>query len=243
MFFDFLARRDKTGGSTAIGRSNSQRYYAKQFEILQQTGALRGEILEIGPGEGYFARQCKRIGVQYKAIDRSPGILSRLQEEGFDVVLGTVPPLPFESQRFDLVCAMAVLEHMPTFNEALHLLQECNRVLNPRGMLALTVPDFVRCGIDFYQWDYTHSYITTPFRVRQVLGDAAFHVERLVHFTGSLVGPARWPVDVVSLLVHTRLVYWFGTSVGLGSWLHKFHKTFGASFLVVSRKINDRSFV
>lgn len=238
MFYDFLAKRDKPGGDTAFGRWNSRRAHTKQFEILRQAGAFRGQVLEIGPGEGNFARQCKAIGVQYKGIDRSLGLFTRLQEEGFDVVLGDVPPLPFESEQFDLVCALAVLEHMPTFNEALHLLQECNRVAKPRGLLALMVPDFVRCGIDFYNWDYSHSFVTTPFRVRQLLGDAGFHVERLVHLTGSLVGPIRWPIDLLGFLVHSRLVYFLGTSIGLGSWLHKFHKTFEPAFLVVSRKIS-----
>ncbi|MFQ5998543.1 MAG: class I SAM-dependent methyltransferase, partial [Candidatus Bathyarchaeia archaeon] len=186
MFYDFLAQRDKPGGETAVGSWNSRRCYVKQFEVLRQAEALKGEVLEIGPGEGIFARLCKQAGILYQGLERSAALQNRLKKEGFAVQLGTAPPLPFENERFDLVCAFAVLEHMPTFEQALGLLQECHRVLNRTGSLALIVPDYLRCGIGFFNWDYTHSFVTSPWRVRQILYDGGFDMVRLVHFTGSL---------------------------------------------------------
>jgi SAM-dependent methyltransferase len=236
MFYDFFTKRSKS----RLGAWNLRLYFAKLLQILQQAGAVQGEVLEIGPGEGSFAYQCKDAGLKYKGLERSPGLQRRLVEEGFEVILGTAPPLPFEGERFDLVCAIAVLEHMPTFEQALTLLQECNRVLKATGMLALLVPDYRRCGIDFYNWDYTHSFVTTPYRMQMILNDTGFQADRIVHFTGALTGPIRWPVDLVSFLVHSRLLYWLGASLGLESWLFKFHKTFEPLFLVISRKANDK---
>jgi SAM-dependent methyltransferase len=240
-FFSFLAKRRNPHGDTSVGRWNSRRYYAKQFDVLLKSGALKGEVLEVGPGEGNLAYQCREAGVSYRAIERSAGLYASLKEQGFDVTLGAAPLLPYDSKQFDLVCAMAILEHMPTFNEALELLLECNRVLKATGRLAIVVPDALRGGPDFYNWDYTHSFMTTTFRVEQILGDAGFEIKKLVHFTGLLEGPVRFPIDLLGFAVHTRIAYWLGMSLGMESLMYKFHKTFEPSFMVVAGKIQEET--
>lgn len=46
-------------------------------------------------------------------------------------------PLPFESDAFDVITMLAVLEHL---HDPLRVLVEVRRVLSPRGTLILTVP-------------------------------------------------------------------------------------------------------
>lgn len=244
MLYDFLSKRDKSQRINAVSSWNWHRGYVKQMHALREAGALKGEVLEIGPGEGILAGLSRAADIRYRGLERNPTFQSLLEARGFDVVLGSAPPLPFEDKEFDLVCAMHVLEHMVNFEVALELVQECHRVLKPDGMLALAVPDYLRAGIEFFQWDYTHSFPTTVWRVQQILGDAGFEIERIVHFTGSLTSPfARWPVDLIGFILHTRLVYWLGSCLGLDPWFFKFHKTFEPSFLVISRKIDKTQFI
>ena len=234
--FDFLAERDNQDGDTALGRWNSRKFYGALFDVLWEAGVLHGSVLEIGPGEGIFARQCRAADLSYVAVEGNRNLQQRLRGEGFDVRVGTVPPLPFGDEEHDLVCAMAVLEHMPAFDRALELLQECNRVLKPGGAAVIQVPDALRGGIDFRHWDYSHSFVPTAYRLRRALCDAGFEVDRCVHFTGALTGIVRVPLDILGFLVHSRFAYWAGTSLGLEKWLLRYHKPFEPSFLLVARK-------
>lgn len=242
MFYSFYAERKKTSLGRMVGSWNLDRFWTKNARILKDVGILQGEWLEIGPGEGIFARKCREADVKYRAVDRSPLFCRRLRDEGFDVVQASVPPLPYKNEQFDAVCAFEVLEHMPTFEHGLGLLHECHRVLKPTGWLVVEVPDYIRSGIDFLNWDYTHSFFMTPLRVQQILGDTGFQVHRVQHFTGSITAPLlRWPADLVGFAVHSRFVYWLGQTLGFVGLLESFHRTFQSNILVVSQKISPET--
>ena len=184
-----------------------------------------------------FARLCRNRDIRYKAVERSPQFCQSLRDEGVDVVQASVPPLPFKDEQFDVVCAFAVLEHMPTFEQGLQLLVESHRVLKKDGWLVILVPDYLRAGIDFLHWDYTHSFFMTPLRLQQIVGDSGFDVQFEQHFSGSFVSPwLRWPIDLVGFIVHSRFVYWLGYALKLHKFLEKFHKTFEPSIVMIARK-------
>jgi SAM-dependent methyltransferase len=237
MFYNFLANRRNPGGDTSVGSCNARRCYEKQFHFIQKADALNGRVLEIGPGEGHFARYCRSVGVNYKGIERSPNLQKRLQTEGFDVDLGTAPPLPYDDESFSLVCMMAVIEHMSSYEQAFMLLTESYRVLKPGGKLVVSAPDYLRCGIDFVYWDYTHSFQTTELRIRQILVDSGFQINLLIGFTGAVTSRiVRFPIDMMSFIIHSRFIYWLGNSVGINSWLYKYHKSFEPLIFSISEK-------
>jgi SAM-dependent methyltransferase len=238
MFFESFARSQRSRHASSIGMWNWKRAVRKKFRILQECGLESGACLEIGPGEGDFARLCAEHGIDYKGIERSPTYQQKLAAEGFAVELGTAPPLRFENDKFHAVLILTVLEHMPTYEQALALLSESCRVLKRNGLLAIEVPDFMRCGIDFYAWDYTHSFLTTQRRLNQVLCDAGFAPQRWLYVTGSLSSPViRWPIDLVGFFIHSRFFYWLAISLGAEKLLEKYRKTLEPAIYVVSRKI------
>ena len=200
----------------------------------------KGNVLEIGVGPGlnfpyYDANKVTKLW----ALDPSPEMTKLAKKAArslpFDVELIGLPgeEIPLENDSVDTVLITYTLCTIPDTQAAL---REMARVLRAGGMVALVVPDYLRCGIDFYQWDYTHALITTSYRIRQVLDDAGFEVFSIVHFTGALTGPIRLPPDLLNFVVHTRLAYWLLASLGLESWLYKFHKTFEPSFFVIARQ-------
>jgi len=236
VFFNHLANRKGRRGDTAAGRWNSARFYDGVLDVIRSAGAFRGRVLEIGPGEGDFAEQCRGGGLDFVGLERNETIAAQLCERGFDVRVAAVPPFPLADGEFDLVAMMALVEHMPTFNDALALLAECRRVLRPGGCVVIQVPDAMRGGIDFPHWDYSHSFPPTAYRIRQLLSDAEFQANPAVHFTGSFRGPVRFPLDLVGFLVHSRFFYWLATSLGAEKMLFRYHKTFEPSFVVVARR-------
>ena len=59
------------------------------------------------------------------------------KEIGIKVIQASVTELPFESDRFDMVCAFDVIEHVEDDQKAI---LELERVLKPGGLMVLTVP-------------------------------------------------------------------------------------------------------
>jgi SAM-dependent methyltransferase len=70
-------------------------------------------------------------------VDISPPALGRLRDAGATAVLGLVTALPFPDARFDLVCALDIVEHVDDDDRAL---SELCRVAAPDACLLVSVP-------------------------------------------------------------------------------------------------------
>jgi SAM-dependent methyltransferase len=70
-------------------------------------------------------------------IDISAPALAKLRERGAEVALGRITSLPFGSARFDLVCALDVVEHVDDDDGALI---ELSRVTRPGGIALISIP-------------------------------------------------------------------------------------------------------
>jgi predicted SAM-dependent methyltransferase len=90
---------------------------------------INGRKLEIGPGED-------RIGDDWRTVDTTlrPGVVDVVCEWGTD-------RLPFDDEKFSLVYASHVLEHVP-WHKTLFALADVHRVLAPGGVLEVHVPNF-----------------------------------------------------------------------------------------------------
>jgi SAM-dependent methyltransferase len=193
--------------------------------------------LEIGPGLGQFAGQIAAFGYSYVGMDVSE-TLTRLMASKHRIVCASVPPLPVRPESIDIIVADQVLEHMPTYREALRLLQECRGSLKPSGWLVLGFPDFIRAGLDFHDGDYTHSFVTSENRVLQVLQDAGFHQpSNITRMTGSVTNPvARLALDLALLGINGSFASLVTHAAGLTPVIQQVRKSLAPSTFVVARK-------
>lgn len=99
------------------------------------------ELLDIGCGTGKMLRLLQRVS-RPVGIDNSPQAIAycRRKKAG-RALLADALKLPFPNERFAMVSAQEVLEHIKDDNEAL---REWRRVIKPGGLLILTCPA--------YQW-------------------------------------------------------------------------------------------
>jgi SAM-dependent methyltransferase len=187
---------------TSLGGARRTRVERARLGILARHATPPGPMLEIGPGQGTLAALAIQAGWEYSAIEPSPLLAARLRAEGLDVVQAWTPPVPAADASCGVLYADQVLEHMSGIDAARAFVAEALRVLRPGGVVFIVVPDYLKERGFFWDIDYTHNFPTTERRVRQLLYDGGFEIERIVRSIGNARGPVRDVLAAVALLVN-----------------------------------------
>ena len=98
-------------------------------------------LLDIGSGDGGFAKMAVEAGASVTGIDPSPKAVlkAKAQVPGARFDIGTAEKLPYGDASFDMVVMVNSLHHVPI--PAMELaLSEASRVLNARGYLVVVEP-------------------------------------------------------------------------------------------------------
>jgi SAM-dependent methyltransferase len=147
-----------------------------------------GSALEIGPGRGVFADICLENNIEYFAVEPNQQMAASLEKRGAHVICAIVPPLPVLDKDFDGVVMINVMEHMNSMQEALQISRQIRRILKPKGKLVICSPDYLNLRHNFFNSDFSHSYITTRRRLKQLLISAGFNNIKSCHLSGPLTG-------------------------------------------------------
>jgi len=94
-------------------------------------------VLDIGCGDGALFRLCRRQIRQGIGLD--PALTSPLKEEHFELIPGRFPEALTETEPFDVITILAVLEHIPE-SQLAPFAENCARILKPGGLLIITTP-------------------------------------------------------------------------------------------------------
>ena len=135
-----------TGNAPPIGDSVNQRYEQRlrrrisksRHQILDVLNFVApGPFLDIGCSLGYTLRAAVELGLPAIGLEISEAAASVCREQGYDVRVGTMTAMPYESGQFQIVTMKHVLEHTPLPRAAL---REVRRVLKDGGGLFIAVP-------------------------------------------------------------------------------------------------------
>jgi SAM-dependent methyltransferase len=163
-------------------------------------------VLEFGPGKGHFANAISKLQWEYVAVDGSPAIVKKLRRSGYNIIEAFVPPVPPTlPNNFDIVLMEHFIEHMATPGDARELMFQTREKLNNEGIIILVAPDYLSHKENFWNSDYTHSFVTTLERLSQLLVDGGFKVVYAGYETlGIHNHPLVWLITVI-----TRTIYFF----------------------------------
>ena len=206
-FYDnYFSRSDSISsiGKRIIAREVQNRIVlSKRFRHQK---ALK--TLEFGPGRGHFARAVLSSGWEYRAVDGSPSVVQSLRAEGIDVVQAFVPPMPEDvGSGYDLVLMEHFLEHMDSPASARELVEAVHQSLAKDGLILIVSPDYLAHRSNFWDCDYTHAFVTTNQRLRQLLVDCNYEVCYAGYETLGIQNPfVTWFIsELTHLAFFTRL--------------------------------------
>jgi SAM-dependent methyltransferase len=230
-FFNHFSQRDKP---TNAGMRLVRALARKIFDYAEIAPGQR--VLEIGPGRGDFADICLERGVEYSAIEANRQMAESLEKRGANVVRAMVPPLPALDKTFDVVIMINVMEHMNGMENALQITQQIRDVLKPGGKFVICSPDYLNWRRNFFNCDFSHNYVTTRRRLKQLLTNSGFSHTRNCHLCGTLTG---FPCFFISALV-SRLPFGILNAMFAESKvfykLYKIQLTFMRKVLIVGQK-------
>lgn len=211
---------------------------------LRAEGKTEVRILDIGCGTGGNLETLSSFG-RAEGVDISTEALEFCRARGLNNVRqGAAETLPYESDSFDLVTGLDVVEHLDDDVEGL---REMRRVLHPAGRLLLFVPAFMFLwGV---QDDVSHHRrrYTLP-ELKRKLEQAGLRVERASYANFTFFGPILLgrlfmrasgvrPASENNINV-SALNGLLGRILGAESWwLKRMSFPFGVSIICVARRI------
>ena len=96
--------------------------------------------------------------------------------------------MPWPTRPRDVVYADQVLEHMSGIDAARQFTAEALRALRPGGVFFVVVPDYLKERTFFWDVDYTHNFVTTERRMKQLFNDGGFEIEHIERSIGVATG-------------------------------------------------------
>lgn len=175
---------------TGTGQNNVYRRLANYLRKLLSTRAQAlpagssGHLLEIGCASGRFLHEMAEQGWQVEGIEFSPSAADAARQLGYSVQTGQVETAQEYEQKFDLIVAWMVLEHL---HAPVQTLEKLTDWIKPDGVLAFSVPNAgsIECrifGEDWYALQLPgHLTHFTPESLTRVLAASGWRVERIVH--------------------------------------------------------------
>jgi 2-polyprenyl-3-methyl-5-hydroxy-6-metoxy-1,4-benzoquinol methylase len=134
-----------------------QRVRAYELGLILPTLPPNQDLLEIGAGAGWQARQLMDAGYTVSAVDIAGSFYESSQV--FPVKQYDGRKLPYDDESFDIVFTSNVLEHVVDL-EALH--SEVRRVLRPHGLVIHVLP-----SASWRMWSVLAFY----FRLPSIIGE------------------------------------------------------------------------
>lgn len=221
---------------TSYGSGRRSRIERARLDLLARHAKPPGPMLEIGPGHGTLGELAAADGWDYTAVEASPILIDVLKKKGLRVVPGWTPPIPGSDGAYGVVYADQVLEHMSGIDTARSFVAEALRVLKPGGVFFVVVPDYLKEREFFWDVDYTHNFVTTERRVRQLLHDGGFRIEQVVRSIGLATGIRRDILAAAALLVNVPGVDTLSRYTGTEELVFKVRKNLFETLTFVARR-------
>lgn len=221
---------------TTYGAGRRSRIERHRLSLLGRYATAPGSFFEIGPGHGTLGELAVAHGWDYTAIEASPILLDVLRNKGLKVIEAWTPPMPMVDASADVVYADQVLEHMRGIDDARQFTAEAFRSLKPGGIFFVVVPDYLKEREFFWDVDYTHNFVTTERRVRQLFNDGGFDILRVERSIGIATGLGRDLLAAAASLMNVPGIDPLSRYTGTDDFLFRIRKNLFETLTFVAQR-------
>jgi SAM-dependent methyltransferase len=221
---------------TGYGAGRRARIERHRLALLQRFARPGGAFFEIGPGHGTLGELAVAGGWDYTAIEASPLLMEVLQQKGLRVIPAWTPPMPMADAVADVVYADQVLEHMRGIDDARQFTAEALRSLKPGGIFFVVVPDYLKERQFFWDVDYTHNFVTTERRIRQLFNDGGFEILHMERAIGLATGVKRDLLAAAAVFINIPGVDAFSRYTKTEDLVFKLRKNLFETLTFVAKK-------
>ena len=146
-YADKILREMEKGYDDIAGKfSQTRRYFWRELEFIGEYVEEGDKILDFGCGNGRLLNLIIGKNPIYYGVDVSENLINIADKKyqgrqniHFQKIASGQVSLPFKSNYFKVVYAIAVFHHIPDKNNRLKMARELFRVLKPSGYLIVTV--------------------------------------------------------------------------------------------------------
>ncbi|MBD2291993.1 class I SAM-dependent methyltransferase [Anabaena sphaerica FACHB-251] len=143
-----------------------------------------GRMLEVGCASGDFLHKMANQGWEVEGIEFSEKAAQTARSLGYKVHIGSLEIAPKPEQKYDLVVAWMVLEHL---HDPILGLTKLQSWVKPGGWLAVSVPNIGSLEFKIFKDAWyalqipTHLYHYNPNTLSQVLEHSGWKMEKVLH--------------------------------------------------------------
>jgi len=119
-------------------KSNNNYFQTKLNKIINLTGELKPNVLDIGCGWGNFLEVLKKNNIPYLGIDSSKEAIKTCIKKGLNCQTASISHLIKNRQKYSAITCFQVLEHL---KNPMDFLISIKKLLKTNGVLILTTPN------------------------------------------------------------------------------------------------------
>lgn len=150
-------------------------------EVMYLHFQERGRLLDIGCGSGQFLYNMQQLGWQVEGTDLDPMAQNLARQKGINIRIGNLEVQNYPDDYFDAITMNHVIEHL---HYPLKTVQECYRILRPRGRLIVVTPNIESLGHRQFGSDWVHLdpprhlYLFSLETLKSMIQQSGLQIER-----------------------------------------------------------------
>jgi len=160
-----------------------KRTYGRYLARLDNYGARKGALLEVGCGNGFFLQQALAQGYRsVRGVEPSRAAVSQAAPELRDSIVCDLMRLGlFDPAEFDVICLFQVFDHVP---DPAALLDACLAALRPGGLVLCLNHNITAVSARLLQErspivDIEHTYLYSPATMTRIFTAYGFRIRKM----------------------------------------------------------------
>ncbi len=183
-----------------------ERAFERFIKPLNKRCPAKGRLLDVGTAGGTFPAIAQKYGWEVYGCEPNRWFCTWAKENyGLHIDCGTLFEQQYKNEYFDVITLFDVIEHVP---DPASLLDKCNRLLKPGGLLVVTYPDIGSwiARIMGRRWVFlmsVHLYYFTRRTASAMLDKTGFTVKNISpHIQTLRLGYIVYRLQTYSMFLH-----------------------------------------